>query len=405
MHINMSRKNKMFRIAASFAITLFVITMLFVFTGCSSIPVILESLLENSIQEKTEATETEAAKTEATETEAAKTEATETVETSKAASVEEKKPSDQKILAEFDAAISTVAEQVKPSVVNVKVIVTQEDGYGNSSTGEGVGSGIIFSSDGYIITNNHVVGDASEVIVTLNDGKEYTAKLAGTDPNTDIAVIKIEATGLKPAEFVSVDDIKVGELAIAVGSPFGLQQTVTQGVVSAIGRDLSVSADMLPMLDLIQTDAAINPGNSGGALVNSAGQVMGINTIIFSTSGSSAGIGFAIPSDIALNIANQIIKTGKAQMAFMGIEMSDSTNDVKGVLVSSTIPGYPAEKAGIKAGDTITEFDGKKIENRYQLLAQVIRHNPGDTVNVKVYRDGGYIDFNVTLTSSPQDAS
>jgi len=370
------------KIALSITVIIIAIVFLFAFTGCAQITDAIKSLIEQRTARVAE-----------------------TVETAKMATVEEKKPSDLTILAEFDSAISTVAEKVKPSVVNVKVMVTQEDFFGNTRTGEGVGSGIIYSSDGYIITNNHVVGDAIELTVTLNDGKEFPAKIIAADPNTDIAVIKIEATGLEPAEFVSVDDVKVGELAIAVGSPFGLQQTVTQGVVSAIGRDLSVSAESLPMVDLIQTDAAINPGNSGGALVNSAGQVMGVNTIIYSTSGSSAGIGFAIPSDIAVNIANQIIKTGKVQLAFMGIEMGVNNTSVKGVMISSTVAGYPAEKAGIKAGDVITEFDSKAIENTYQLLAQIIRHNVGDTVKVKVYRAGAYLDFNVTLTASPNQAS
>jgi len=370
------------KIALSITVIIIAIVFLFAFTGCGQITDAIKSLIEQRTARVAE-----------------------TVETSIMATVEEKRPSDLAILAEFDSAISTVAEKVKPSVVNVKVMVTQEDFFGNTRTGEGVGSGIIYSSDGYIITNNHVVGDAIELTVTLNDGKEFPAKIIAADPNTDIAVIKIEATDLKPAEFVSVDDVKVGELAIAVGSPFGLQQTVTQGVVSAIGRDLSVSAESLPMVDLIQTDAAINPGNSGGALVNSAGQVMGVNTIIYSTSGSSAGIGFAIPSDIAVNIANQIIKTGKVQLAFMGIEMGVNNTSVKGVMISSTVAGYPAEKAGIKAGDVLTEFDGKAIENTYQLLAQIIRHNVGDTVKVKIYRAGTYLDYDVTLAASPNQAS
>ena len=374
--------SKIKKIALSITVLFIAIVFLFAFAGCAPITDAIKSLIGKQT-----------------------TQVTETAETAKMATVEKKQPSDLAILAEFDSAISAVAEKVKPSVVNIKVMVTQEDFFGNKRTGEGVGSGIIYSSDGYIITNNHVVGDASELTVTLNDGKEFPAKIIDADPNTDIAVIKIEATGLEPAEFVSVDDVKVGELAIAVGSPFGLQQTVTQGVVSAIGRDLSISAELLPMVDLIQTDAAINPGNSGGALVNSAGQVMGVNTIIYSTSGSSAGIGFAIPSDIAVTIANQIIKTGKVQLAFMGIEMGENNTSVKGVMISSTVAGYPAEKAGIKPGDVITEFDGKAIENTYQLLAQIIRHNVGDTVKVKVYRAGAYMEFDVTLAASPNQAS
>ena len=309
---------------------------------------------------------------------------------------------DNQILAAFDDAISKVAEEVKPSVVNIKVEVQQQDIFGNIRQGEGVGSGVILTSDGYIITNNHVAGDAKSISVTLYDGKEYPAKLIGADSNTDIAVVKIEANNLKPASFASIKNIKVGQLAIALGSPFGLQQTVTQGVVSAIGRDVLVSTDSLPLVDLIQTDAAINPGNSGGPLVNSSGQVMGINTMIFSTSGSNSGVGFAIPSDTALNIANQIIKYGKARIPFIGIEMGTNNTDVKGVYVKSVVSGAPAQKAGIKQGDIIIEFDNEKIESPYQLLAAILRHNVGDNVNIKVSRNGQTLSFNLTLVESKQ---
>ncbi|MCJ7666217.1 MAG: trypsin-like peptidase domain-containing protein [Actinobacteria bacterium] len=306
------------------------------------------------------------------------------------------------ILSEFNKAISTVAEKIRPSVVNIIVKVIQQDIFGNEQQGEGVGSGIIFSSDGYILTNNHVAGSAKELTVTLYDGREFQARLIGSDSNTDIAVIKIEANGLQPAEFTSIDNITVGELAIAVGSPFGLQQTVTQGVVSAIGRDIQVSSDSYPMVDLIQTDAAINPGNSGGALVNSSGQVFGINTMIYSTSGANSGIGFAIPSDTAVNIAEQIIENGKAKVPYMGIEMGENTTDIKGIFIINVIQGYPAEKYGIKKGDIITEFAGNIMETPYQLLAQLLRHNVGDEVTVKIYRDGEYIEFNMILAESPQ---
>jgi serine protease Do len=310
--------------------------------------------------------------------------------------------SESNILSEFNEAISTVAEEVKPSVANIMVKVVQKDIFGNSQEGEGVGSGIIFSSDGYILTNNHVAGAAEELTVTLYDGREYQAKLIGSDSTTDIAVIKIEAADLQPAEFTSIDNIDVGELAIAIGSPYGLQQTVTQGVVSAIGRDIQISSDSYPMVDLIQTDAAINPGNSGGPLVNSSGQVFGMNTMIYSTSGSNAGVGFAIPSDTAVNIANQIIKNGKARIPYMGIEMGENTTDIKGIFIKSVTPGYPAEKAGIRAGDIITEFAGRDMETPYQLLAQLLRHNVGDEVTVKIYRGGEYIELNLILAESPQ---
>ncbi|MHB1253224.1 MAG: S1C family serine protease [Candidatus Humimicrobiaceae bacterium] len=322
------------------------------------------------------------------------------VEASALPGVQPKQNSSQEILATFDSAVSKVAEDVKPSVVNVKVKITQEDIFGNMQEGEGVGSGIIFTTDGYIITNNHVAGNAKSITVTLLDGKEYSAKLIGTDKNTDIAVIKIEAANLKPANFTTIENIKVGELAIALGSPFGLQETVTQGVVSAIGRDVTVSADSYPMVDLIQTDAAINPGNSGGPLVNSSGQVMGVNAMIFSNSGTSSGIGFAIPSDTALNIAKQIIQFGKAKTPFMGIEMGQNTSDVKGVYIKSVTKGNAAEKAGIKQGDIITEFGAEKIETPYQLLAQIVRHNVGDSITLKISRDGKIIDINLILGES-----
>ncbi len=337
--------------------------------------------------------------------------------TSSSSTLQQEQNSNQNILAAFDEAVSSVAEKVKPSVVNVRVKIVQQDIFGNQQEGEGVGSGIIYSPDGYIITNNHVAGNAKELTVTLLDGKEYPAKLIGADKNTDVAVIKIDANNLKPADFTTIENVKVGELAIALGSPFGLQETVTEGVVSALGRDVAISFDTLPMVDLIQTDAAINPGNSGGPLVNSAGQVIGMNTIIYSTSGSSAGVGFSIPADTAINIAKQIIKYGKAKIPFMGIEMgSSNTNagagtnantntststdinaNIAGVYVKSVTPGKPAEKAGFKTGDIITEFDGKKIASPYDLLAQLLRHNVGDNIVVKVYRNNSYLELNITL--------
>ncbi|MBE3090516.1 MAG: trypsin-like peptidase domain-containing protein [Actinobacteria bacterium] len=305
----------------------------------------------------------------------------------------------------FDEAISQLAQKVMPSIVNIRVKVMQEDFFGNQQEQEGVGSGIIYSSDGYIITNNHVAGNAKEMFVTLSDGTEYPAKLIGADKNTDIAVIKIEAQNLKPAIFASIENVKVGEIAIALGSPFGLQKSVTMGVISALGREISVSADTLPMVDLIQTDATINPGNSGGPLVNSEGQVIGINTMIYSTSGSSAGVGFSIPTDTAVNIASQIIKYGKARLPVMGIEMGDNTTDTKGVFVKTVTSGYPAEKAGIKSGDIITELNGKKVETQYELFAQILRQNVGDSLSVKVYRQGSYLTFNVELIERPAPAS
>ncbi len=326
-------------------------------------------------------------------------------ESTKLSESQESAEIDADILSAFDNAVSGVADRVKPSVVNIKVTVDQRDIFGNVQEGSGVGSGVIYSSDGYIITNNHVAGNAKELVVTLNDGTEYPARLIGTDKNTDIAVIKIDATGLVPAEFTPTENIKVGEMAIAVGSPFGLQQSVTVGVVSAIGRDVAVSSDSLPMVDLIQTDAAINPGNSGGALVNSDGQVLGINSMIYSTSGSNAGIGFAIPSDTALNIAKQLIENGVAKTPFIGIEMGENTTDIKGVYIQSVTPGYPAEKAGIKAGDIITTFDGTAVASPLDLVSQIITRNVGDQVTVSVNRNGESIELTLIIGEKPQQIS
>ena len=301
----------------------------------------------------------------------------------------------------FDEEVNMVAEEVLPSVVNIRVKVVQEDMFGNKQAGEGVGSGIVYREDGFIITNNHVVGEAAEIIVTLADGKEFPAELVGADANTDIAVIKINTKGLKPAAFTSIENVKIGQIAIALGSPFGLQKSVTMGVISALGRDIPALGDTIPMVGLLQTDATINPGNSGGPLVNSTGQVMGINTIIFSPSGASAGVGFAIQSDIAVNIARQIIEFGKARIPFIGVEMGLNNTEIKGVYINKVTKGYPAEKAGLAAGDIITEFGGVKVENPYQLLAKILSYNVDDKIELIIYRNGSYASLSVLLVEKP----
>lgn len=301
----------------------------------------------------------------------------------------------------FDEEVNMVAEEVLPSVVNIRVKVVQEDMFGNKQAGEGVGSGIVYREDGFIITNNHVVGEAAEIIVTLADGKEFPAELVGADANTDIAVIKINTKGLKPAAFTSIENVKIGQIAIALGSPFGLQKSVTMGVISALGRDIPALGDTIPMVGLLQTDATINPGNSGGPLVNSTGQVMGINTIIFSPSGASAGVGFAIQSDIAVNIAHQIIEFGKARIPFIGVEMGLNNTEIKGVYINKVTKGYPAEKAGLAAGDIITEFGGVKVENPYQLLAKILSYNVDDKIELIIYRNGNYTSLLVLLVEKP----
>jgi len=307
------------------------------------------------------------------------------------------------LLEEFDNAVSRIVEEVKPMVVNIRVRAAQKNSQGDEVFAEGLGSGVIFTSDGYIITNNHVAGAADEIIVTLFDGREYPAELIAGDPNTDIAVIKIEAEGtLEAASFISIDDVKVGELVIAVGSPFGLQQTVTTGVISAKGRDITLSPVTLPMVNLIQTDAAINQGNSGGPLINSSGQVIGINTLIFSPSGGSAGIGFSIPSDTAVNIAEQIINYGRARIPYIGIEMGgDIETDVVGVYIVNTLEGYPAREAGIKTGDVIVKFDGVSVSTPFEIFAEILKRNVGQEVDIRIYRDGKYLTLSLILAEAP----
>ena len=315
--------------------------------------------------------------------------------------LEEKKVGRVVTLEGFDDAISSVVEEAKPSVVNIRVKIKQKDVFGDEQLIEGLGSGVIYTEDGYIITNNHVAGEAVELLVTLYDGSQYPAELVGADKNTDVAVIKINAENLKAARFTSIENAKVGEIAIAIGSPFGLNQTVTMGVISAKGRDIAVSSDTLPMVDLIQTDAAINQGNSGGPLINSAGQVIGINNLIYSPSGANAGIGFAIPSDTAVNIAGQIIKYGKARLPFIGIEMGENKTDIAGVYIQGVMKRYPAEEAGLKEGDIIVEFGGTEVKTPYELLAQILRHNVGDVIQLRVYREGSYLMLSIELIESP----
>jgi len=308
-------------------------------------------------------------------------------------------------LVNFNSEVSSLVEKVNPSVVAITVTVKQEDFFGNEAFAQGVGSGVIFSEDGYIITNNHVAGGAVELLVTMADGSNYKASLIGASSETDIAVIKIEASGLEVASFASIEEQEVGDFVIAIGSPFGIQQTVTTGIISGKNRTISVTSDQFPIVDLIQTDAAINPGNSGGPLINIYGEVIGINTIIYSTSGSSAGIGFAIPSDTATNIAGQIIEYGEARIPFIGIQMGTNETEIPGVFVESIVSGTPAEKSGLKKGDIIVELNGTQVKTPFDILTQILRSNIGDIVRIKIYRNGSYVELNLELEQRPEDVT
>jgi serine protease Do len=265
-----------------------------------------------------------------------------------------------------------------------------------------VGSGFILSSDGYVMTNAHVVDGAEEVLVTLPDKREFKAKVVGTpDKRTDVAVIKIEATGLPSVKIGDVNRLKVGEWVMAIGSPFGLENSVTAGIVSAKQRD---TGDYLPF---IQTDVAINPGNSGGPLINMRGEVVGINSQIYSRSGGFMGISFAIPIDEAIRVSDALRSpTGRVSRGRIGVQIDQVTKDVaesiglgkpQGALVRSVETGSPADKAGIEAGDIITRFDGKLIERPNELQRMVGNTKPGSKTTLTVFRRGGSKDLGVTI--------
>ena len=264
----------------------------------------------------------------------------------------------------------------------------------------GVGSGFILTADGIIMTNAHVVDGAEQVIVTLTDKREFVARIIGADRRTDVAVVKIEASGLPPVKLGDPNRLKVGEWVMAIGSPFGLENTVTAGIVSAKGRD---TGDYLPF---IQTDVAINPGNSGGPLINMRGEVIGINSQIYSRSGGFMGISFAIPIDEAANVSNQLRATGRVQRGRLGVGIGEVSKEVaeslgmakpQGAFVSSVEPGSPAEKAGIEAGDIILKFDGKTIEKSSDLPRTVGGTKPGTHSNLSLLRRGVTKDISITV--------
>ena len=318
------------------------------------------------------------------------------------------------------------ANKILPSIVGIKLEYTvnnsmlQMFGKSSSSTATATGSGIIISEDGYILTNNHVVSssssssnssyyqvsEASKLTVTLfNDDTEYEAKIVGKDEQTDLAVIKIEKSGLSKAEFADSDSIKVGEFAMAVGNPIGMQSSVTCGIVSAVNRQVTDSDGK--QYTLIQTDAAINSGNSGGALVNGEGKVIGINTLKLSGTGIE-GIGFAIPINSTTDITSQLIQYSKVKRPFIGIsgidlnaETAKTYNLVEGVYVKSVEDFSAAEKAGLKAGDVIIEVEGKSIKTMNELNEVKNSHKIGDELKLKINRDGTEKEITLTLGEQP----
>lgn len=278
--------------------------------------------------------------------------------------------------------------------------------HGSSRNVVGFGSGVILSADGYIVTNNHVVEGADKIEVTFNDKRKLKAEIIGTDPGTDIALIKVEASGLPFLVFGNSDDVKIGEWVLAVGNPFNLTSTVTAGIVSAKARNINILGNRSSVDSFIQTDAVVNRGNSGGALVNTAGELIGINAAIASQTGVYEGYSFAIPGNIAKKVVDDIIRFGEPQRAFLGVEIKEMDEDlareagepeIKGVYVARVTDNGAAKDAGMKAGDVILELDKKPVNSLSQLLEAVGQHRPGETVEIQLLRNGKKMSKEITL--------
>jgi serine protease DegQ len=270
-----------------------------------------------------------------------------------------------------------------------------------------LGSGVIVGTEGYILTNHHVIEAADEIEVALNDGRQAKARIVGTDPESDLAVLKVELQNLPAVTFGRVESVNVGDVALAIGNPFGVGQTVTMGIVSALGRThLGINT----FENFIQTDAAINPGNSGGALVDSNGNLIGINTAIYSRSGGSMGIGFAIPVSIARQVMEQIIQTGSVTRGWIGVEVQDITpelaesfklGETRGVLIANVVRGGPAEHAGVKPGDVLLEVQGKPVPDSSAMLNTVAETRPGEVATLTLLRNGSKVTVKLNVGKRP----
>lgn len=314
-------------------------------------------------------------------------------------------------LTQASKARAELVQSVQKSVVHIKVeqkLVNVRGPFQNRPRQAGSGSGAIVRSDGYILTNHHVVGEADKITVQLYDGQELKARLIGTDPATDISVIKIEGTDMPVLQMGDSDNILVGESVIAIGNPFGLSHTVTFGIVSAKGR---TGMGIAEYEDFIQTDAAINPGNSGGPLVDLEGKIVGVNTAIFSRSGGYQGIGFAVPINMARRVMNELIETGQVSRGWLGVGIQDMTPELanafgldqaKGSLVTGVMPGTPAEKAGLQKGDVILRLNGSTIENSNGLRNLVAEARADAKVDLDLVRDKVPMTLSVRLDERPK---
>ncbi len=300
----------------------------------------------------------------------------------------------------------SAAEAVTPAVVNIKASQSSDFDFWGGTYGGSSGSGVIISEDGYIVTNNHVIEEGKRLEVTLNDHRKYPAKLIGTDPSTDLALLKIDAKGLPNLIFGNSDKIRIGEWVLAVGNPFNLESTVTAGIVSAKGRSIDILDDIYKVESFIQTDAAVNPGNSGGALVNTNGELVGINTAIITRSGRYEGYSFAIPSNLARKVIRDLKDFGVVQRAILGISIDEVTDErakkldlesVEGIYVSKVSENSGAQEAGLRKGDVIVKINGVKTSSMPVLQEQIARFRPGNTVKVDYFRNGKRYQTDVTL--------
>ncbi|MEW6109073.1 MAG: DegQ family serine endoprotease [Nitrospirota bacterium] len=338
-------------------------------------------------------------------------------------------PNVPKQIIETSRAFSEIASSISPSVVNISTTkVVRRDvapflddpffDFFNPFRDfkmpkkwkeQSLGSGVIVSADGYIITNNHVVEQADEIRVTLFDKRSFKAKIIGADPKTDVAIVKIDADNLPSIRWGDSDKLQVGEFVLAIGNPYGLSHTVTMGIISAVGR---ASVGIADYEDFIQTDAAINPGNSGGPLVNTNGELIGINTAIFSRSGGYQGIGFAVPSNMARLVMEQLVQRGKVTRGWLGVTIQELTPELsqkfglknsKGALVGDVAKGSPAEKAGIKRGDIILEFNGRKVQDVGNLRNMVAQSKAGSEISVVILRGGKEYSMKVIIAELPKE--
>jgi serine protease Do len=313
-----------------------------------------------------------------------------------------------------DEPVAQVASQVEPSVVQLNVKAIQTTPFGTQPQ-EGVGSGVIYRKDGYIVTNNHVVAGASEMNVAFADGTTERAEVVGRDPNTEIAVVRVDRDNLPAAKFSDSEDLVVGQLAVAIGSPSGFESTVTSGVISGIGREFPpelTGGYQRSLVDLLQTDAAISPGSSGGALADRDGEIIGINVAYLPPAETGAvNIGFAIPSDTAVLVADQLIETGDVSSAYLGVVTADlSAEDAErfdlpvdsGAIVTDVEPSSAADEAGVRRGDIIVALGDTPIENTGDLLGALRDYQPGDTADLTVVRDGNELTLDVTLDERPE---